>query len=370
MMWIFFSHHLVVNMVKLNEDKSMFSAKDAKTGAKRYGIAVAISFLGIIAWVSWGSYYTFIKTITGKDGGYAWMDKVLFPKDDGTGYEKMSGGGKRNTTGQSGGAGFFDTMGEVAGNSLRKQQDKVDSFIGSTIMETPWQGFKDKVTRVYEFLTGIITSFLDALALVPGNTIPHINKTVLTQIHNLSNKVFKGKERDSGEAGGLETFVYTLFGPMIMCFVTVWGLARILFQGVIQLFTPEIWAAVKVMKEKGGGIDYFASTFRVFTTLLIGVPIGAVLVAWNSVSYALKYICGGLFLSMPQKEYDGFRSSVFDLFTSAWPITAALMWLSVTIVSPASVKEFSTTFTTTFATLGIAALIYAIKGGSWNLKGD
>ena len=355
-------------MVKLNEDKSGFSARDAKTGAKRYGIAVAISFLGIIVWVMWGSYYTFIKTIMGKDGGYKWMDEVLFPRDDGTGNEKMSGGkGKRSTAGQSGGGGFFETVGEVAGNSLRKQQDKVDSVIGSTMMASPWQGFKDNISAVYNFFTGIITSFLDACAMIPGNTLPHISTTVLAQIHKLSNQVFKGKPRDA-DASGLETFTYTLVGPIIMCFVTVWGLVRMLFQGIIQLFSPEIWANVKAMKEKGGGIDYFASTFRVFTTLLVGVPVGAVYVAWNSASYALKYICGGLFLSMPQKKYDGFRKSVFDIFKSAWPITAALMWLSVTVVSPASIKEFSTSFTTTFATLGIAALIYAIRGGSWDLN--
>lgn len=368
MMWIFFSHHLVVTMVKLNEDKSMFSAKDVKTGATRYGIAVAISFFGIIVWVSWGSYYTFIKTITGTDGGYAWMDEVLFPKDNGTGYEKMSGGRKRNTTGQSGGAGFFETVGDVAGNSFRKQQDKVDSFVGSTIMASPWQGFKDKVTAVYEFLTGIITSLLDAVAMLPGKTFPHINKVVMTQLHNLSNEVFKGKKRTAA-TGGLETFTYTLFGPIIMCFVAVWGLVRMLFQGLIQLFSPEIWAVAKVTN-KNGDINYFASTFRVFTTLISVSIVGTILVGWNSTLYALKYIFGGFFLSNPQAEYDGFRKSVFDLFLSAWPITAALMWLSVTVVSPASIKEFSTTFTTTFATLGIAALIYAIKGGSWNPKGD
>jgi len=359
MMWIFFSHHLVVHMVKFNKKATSFSTNDVKNASKRYAFAVVISMVGIVLWVMWGSYYTFLKTITGKYGGYKWMDTVLFPKDDVNGYEKMSGGG------QAGGGGFFDTLGEVAGNSLRKQQSTMDTAVGATIGSSPaamWQGVKDNLWAVFEFFRGIVKSFIDAIANVPGNTIPLINKTVLGHIHDLSNEVFKGKERDT-PASAPEGFVYTLFGPIIMIFVAVWGIIRMFFQGTLGLFSPEIWK--NVMKKGNGDPRGIISTIFMGLSTLVTMPIGVALVGWNAASYALKYLFGGLFLSIPKEEYDGFRSAVFSLFKTAWPITAALIWISITCISPALISEFSTTFTSTFAALGIAALIYAIKGGSW-----
>ena len=83
----------------------------------------------------------------------------------------------------------------------------------------------------------------------------------------------------------------------------------------------------------------------------------------------LKYLFGGLFLFIP--EHHKFMKPVYELFKDAWPITAALMWISATIVCPLLIKEFTElkSLVVTFVGLGIIGLFYAMWKQAWNAGG-
>ena len=138
-----------------------------------------------------------------------------------------------------------------------------------------------------------------------------------------------------------------------------------IFDGVVNLLSPNnIWSKVK--KDKDGNERAFPLVILMFigTVACVGA-IGGALVLCQTVMRSFGYFFSGLFLLLPGGENPRDRGHVCEIFKTAWPITAGLMWISLTCIIPGLISEFSTVFTSAMCTMGLAAFIYAISNGKW-----
>ena len=336
---------------------------------KRYAIAVVISFVGILCWMIWGTYYTFIK---GVGEGIKWVNLSMF---ENTKYNAMVGGdgsAAASAASAASAGGSKPTINDIFVDIVNDQKDTIKTSLKSSAALHPLNVLmyiKYILLMVVKFFIDIIRCAINAIADTLFNGPSEVINGMRQRSVDSSQKAFgmrrlvneKGENIDQNTNMN-PSMANILFGPIIMVLVTIFGALWMLFTGL-----PGLCSFSGVMYDENKNRRWLHDILIRFVCKLgLSIGLGIPVLAWYAITNALKYLFSGLVLFVPGKSNTVNRQRVIKMFKDyTWSTTAALMWISAVCVCPWQMYEMPAMTKGTISMMGFVALVTAVINSVW-----
>lgn len=293
----------------------------------KYLITMICSFVAIVVWAIWGSYYRLIRTSQeGKD----WMEKVLNP---GPVQEEEEAASEASKPVQAGG-GDEDVLG-IKKFTRNVLQAILPQLIRNIESGSFWQYINPflavawVISATFKGLFGLIQMVIKIVSYIITKNISEVIKTA---VDTAAKKAFVSDTKSNNK------HALQLLGPIAMLFYAILGFVSAIFESGKALFNPKkgIWTFDDIISKLNVGDSFLKPIAKILLcigTFLLVISLGFSQTVLRSASYTLKYLLSGIFL-LPETRKPAFREWR-EIFLDVTKITLSLAWILAVIGLPA-----------------------------------